>query len=122
MTTNFSEYVACRRERRDHVGVTAEMFGFVDAKGREIGYRCAIVEEFWVVVPLTASSTTVVDTRWLPEYLDRQIWKVLPQPTRDGKDYGASINAKVVSSKADADMIAAKMIASYRKKMAKQFA
>lgn len=117
-----SEYVGCRKERSEYVGSIAEMFGIYDNKGREIGYRCAIVEERWVTTPITPDVGTVVNTLWLPKYLDRPIFKVRPIPTRNGKDYADSMHPKVVFSKDDAEALAAKMIAAYRQKMAKKFA
>jgi hypothetical protein len=122
MTDRFAEYVNCRKESGEYVGSVAEMFGIYDNKGREIGYRCAIVEECWVTTPTARDVGTVVDARWLPKYLDRPIFKVRPIPTRDGKDYADSMHPKIVFSKDDAEALAAKMIAAYRNKMAKKFA
>lgn len=121
MTDRFAEYVGCRKERGEYVGSIAEMFGIYDNKGREIGYRCALVEEYWVTTPITTAGT-IVASRWLPKYLDRPIFKVRPIPTRDGKDYADSMHAKVAFSKDEAEALAAAMIAAYRKKMAKKFA
>lgn len=117
MTDRFSEYVDCRQESREYVGRTAEMFGLFDAKGREIGYRCSIVAEYWVTV---AAGTGV--WRRLPQYLDRPTWKVAPHATRNGEDYGAYLKEKICFSKDEAEAVAAKMTAAYRKKMARQFA
>jgi len=111
-----ANYVGCRQETREYVGRAAEMFDLFDAKGREIGYRCSIVAEHWV------TDTANHNRRWLPQYLDRPIWKVAPHATRNGKDYGASLTEKICFSEAEAYAVAAKMIAAYRKKMAKQFA
>lgn len=115
MTTNFANYVGCHQAAREYVGSVAEMFDLFDAKGREIGYRCSTVAEYWV-------TDAAGGRRWLPQYLDRPIWKVRPYPTRDGKDYGAILAEKICFSEDEAAAVAAKMIAAYRKKMAKKFA
>jgi hypothetical protein len=115
MTTRFSDYVRCYRSACEHVGSVAERFGMFDAKGREIGYRCSTVTEHWVADDAGGSL-------WQPKYLDRPIWKVRPYPTRNGANYGAILKEKVCFSEDEAKAVAAKMIAAYRKKMAKQFA
>ena len=110
-----ADYVVCRQAAREHVGHTAEMFDLFDAKGREIGYRCSTRLEYGV-------TDAAGGWRLPPAHLDRPLWKVRPYPTRNGSDYGASLAEKVCFSEDEAAAVAAKMIAAYRKKMAKQFA
>lgn len=114
MSDRFDNYVKGRVEDRAHVGRRAKLFDLYDNKARIIGYQCHIYVEVWIA----DEASHALCNR---EYIDRPIWKVHPHATRDGKSYGASLDAKIVFSEAEAFAVADKMIEAYHRKMAKQF-
>lgn len=115
MTSRHPDYIRCRRDEREQAHRSAVSFDVSDAKGRVIGYRTMIDREVWV-------ADEASNTSWDKKWVGCEIFRLQPQATRSGVDYGASLNASVHYTLEDAKAKADAMIAAYRKKMTKQFA
>lgn len=110
--------IGLRKEVR-HRARNEDWFGLYDADGREIGYRCDIFEERWVIDPERA--TLVIVEEALPLYTSSPTWVVQGRATRDDTKYGGLPYPRRVASIREALWLSDRMIEAYRKKVAKKF-
>jgi hypothetical protein len=107
-----------RKEVR-HRARDEDWFGLYDVDGREIGYRCDIFEERWVLDPERATLFVVEEV--LTHYTSGSTWVVQGRATRDDTKYGGVPYPRRVGSIEEALWTSWRMINAYREKAAKKF-
>jgi hypothetical protein len=114
-----TDRIHAKRAAYDRVHSDTRAFDHLDAKGRRMGYRVTIAREEWV------ADETCDKYGWLihPDQLGVR-FVVMPQGTRDGKDFGAiPVRAeKQAASLEEALKLAEQMFAKAEKAAAKKAA
>jgi len=110
--------IKCTRNQRSFDNGSVD-FGFVDQKGRKVGYKWQILSI--VMIELTDEEAKGRGYYTLDATAPREYFEVWSQPTRDGNGYGAAFNRINAVDLTDARKIVTKRIAQACKRDAKKF-
>jgi len=104
------------RHNAETIETTVVDFGFVDQKGRKVGYRCIFQKITMTALPADARSGYCLRDGLNPEH-----FQVTTSPTRNGEGYGPAFNRFAANTLEECKAVAAKRTEAARKSNLKKF-